>query len=439
VGWAAGAVGFAILKRRSRRGSADAMLAQVGLGVHIGLALIRTLLADAPPSAVTSDQAGILAAAVALSALAAACFVSARIAEEGNSGLRVALDALGMAALAYLTAIALDGPAVPLAWAAEAAALAGIGKRSDDLVAKAGAFVFIALASVHAVVIDAPPSALVDGVHHLGAALMALLAIAAACFVSGRVPEEASAEFRLTFDVLGLAALAYLTPIALDGIAVPLVWAAQAGVLAEIGKRFDDRLARVGALAFITLASIHATAIEAPPRALVYGVDHLAAATGVLIAVGAITLRLGQLGTAGDPKQRLALWASGALLPLYAASIAIVSAFQPGTPGAELSIFDIGTRQQGQVLLSVMWAVVGVTALVVGLRKDARGVRVGALALLLVTVGKVFLYDLATLTSVYRVVTFVGLGLLLLAGAFAWQRMRPRPLPDLREAPSAVR
>jgi uncharacterized membrane protein len=68
-----------------------------------------------------------------------------------------------------------------------------------------------------------------------------------------------------------------------------------------------------------------------------------------------------------------------------------------------------------------------------------RGVRLGALALLMVTVGKVFLYDLATLTSVYRVASFVGLGLLLLAGAFAWQRMRPRALPDLRSAPRAVR
>jgi uncharacterized membrane protein len=51
----------------------------------------------------------------------------------------------------------------------------------------------------------------------------------------------------------------------------------------------------------------------------------------------------------------------------------------------------------------------------------------------------VFLFDLATLTSVYRVVSFVGLGVLLLAGAFIWQRLRPRALPDLRETPTALR
>lgn len=74
-----------------------------------------------------------------------------------------------------------------------------------------------------------------------------------------------------------------------------------------------------------------------------------------------------------------------------------------------------------------------------GLRRDDRALRLGSLALLLVTVGKVFLYDLAALTSLYRVVSFIGLGLLLLVAAAVWQRMRPRPLADLRDAPPAVR
>jgi uncharacterized membrane protein len=47
-------------------------------------------------------------------------------------------------------------------------------------------------------------------------------------------------------------------------------------------------------------------------------------------------------------------------------------------------------------------------------------------------VAKVFLYDLSTLTSIYRVASFLVLGALLLAGAFAYQRLRPPPPPDLR-------
>ena len=37
------------------------------------------------------------------------------------------------------------------------------------------------------------------------------------------------------------------------------------------------------------------------------------------------------------------------------------------------------------------------------------------------------MYDLAELDEIYRVLSFVGLGLLLLAGAFASQRMRVGP------------
>ena len=50
--------------------------------------------------------------------------------------------------------------------------------------------------------------------------------------------------------------------------------------------------------------------------------------------------------------------------------------------------------------------------------------RIGGLALLGIAVAKVFFYDLATLESIYRVLSFIAIGLLLLAGAFAYQRMR---------------
>jgi uncharacterized membrane protein len=55
-------------------------------------------------------------------------------------------------------------------------------------------------------------------------------------------------------------------------------------------------------------------------------------------------------------------------------------------------------------------------------------VRMGAWGLLSLAVGKVFLYDLAALTSIYRVASFLALGVLLLTAALAYQRMRPEQL-----------
>jgi uncharacterized membrane protein len=74
----------------------------------------------------------------------------------------------------------------------------------------------------------------------------------------------------------------------------------------------------------------------------------------------------------------------------------------------------------------VLWALAGVGAVVRGLLIDDRELRQLALVLLGVTVGKVFLYDMASLDSLYRVGSLIGLGLLLLSGAFAWQQVRPK-------------
>ena len=107
------------------------------------------------------------------------------------------------------------------------------------------------------------------------------------------------------------------------------------------------------------------------------------------------------------------LLGGAALVLLYLASVEVVSL--------------AGGGQDGQTALSVLWAVAGVGALVA---RPARRRRAAAprrrSALLAVTATKVFLYDLASLTSLYRVGSLIGLGLLLLCGAFAWQKVRPQ-------------
>jgi len=98
-----------------------------------------------------------------------------------------------------------------------------------------------------------------------------------------------------------------------------------------------------------------------------------------------------------------------------------------------------GAGLTAQTLLSILWAVAGVGALVAGLALDRRELRRAALIVLAVTATKVLFYDLASLTSLYRVGSLIGLGLLLLCGGFAWQRFRPLALPDLRDAGADAR
>jgi uncharacterized membrane protein len=71
---------------------------------------------------------------------------------------------------------------------------------------------------------------------------------------------------------------------------------------------------------------------------------------------------------------------------------------------------------------SAVWLIAGVALLFAAvLRKDFT-MRVASLVLMLLTVGKVFLYDASELTGLWRVVSFLGLGLCLLALSWFYSR-----------------
>jgi len=285
---------------------------------------------------------------------------------------------------------------------------------------------------------QAPPEAMTSGDAIAFGGYAAIATAACAAFVAGRFVDEVRPEWRMALDVVAMSGAAYLTAVALDGPVLAAAYAAEAVALGAIGLRGRDGVAAWGGFAFLVLALGYGLFVQAPPDALVAGVDDLPGALLALAAGGLAALwgarLVGQAPDGGDEalagelgRARATLGATGAIALLYLASVAVVTAFQPGEGAAAAGLFDLGVRQLGQLLLSALWALTGVSALVAGLRRDERALRLGALALLLVTVGKVFLYDLAALTSLYRVGSFIGLGLLLLVAAGLWQRMRPRP------------
>jgi uncharacterized membrane protein len=184
-------------------------------------------------------------------------------------------------------------------------------------------------------------------------------------------------------------------------------------------------------MCFLTAAAVHAIAFEVPPTALIRGVSSLG---GAAIALGALALGSLQVGLADrrGSRVRLGVLAGAGVALLSLASVAIVTAFQPDAGAGTTMFLSLGVRQTGQVLLSGLWGIAGVAGLIIGLRRNIVALRLGMLGLLLATVVKVFLFDLSVLTSIYRVISLFVLGGLLLVGAFAYQRLRPPPVPDMR-------
>ncbi|HYP53580.1 MAG TPA: DUF2339 domain-containing protein, partial [Pyrinomonadaceae bacterium] len=79
-----------------------------------------------------------------------------------------------------------------------------------------------------------------------------------------------------------------------------------------------------------------------------------------------------------------------------------------------------------QLSLSVIWTIYGGAMLVYGRLRRNSLLRWMALALLGLTTLKVFLIDLASLDRIYKVVSFLLLGLILLAVSYLYQKSRRR-------------
>jgi uncharacterized membrane protein len=72
---------------------------------------------------------------------------------------------------------------------------------------------------------------------------------------------------------------------------------------------------------------------------------------------------------------------------------------------------------------SVGWILYGVALLVAGILRGGATLRWASLAVIVLAMGKVFLLDAAVLTGLYRVASFLGLGLGLMAIGYIYQRI----------------
>jgi uncharacterized membrane protein len=81
---------------------------------------------------------------------------------------------------------------------------------------------------------------------------------------------------------------------------------------------------------------------------------------------------------------------------------------------------------------SAAWLAYGGVLLGGGILGGGRALRYASLAVVVLAVCKVFLFDAAQLTGLYRVASFLGLGLCLLALGYVYQRLVFRPQPEAR-------
>lgn len=407
---------IATQRRSARERPAPAAVALLTLNAAIA-ALVGTVVLDAA-------GASSLVAALWLGALAGAHALPACTRRRPSPRFAELSCAIAVTLADVAFGLTAHGIVLALGWGAAAIGCAWLARRRDALpggasVARVGLAAHLGLVLVRVAVL-APPSGLGDGGESL-ASLLAIATLAGTLLACAELTGQAHRTGRDALQLAGLATIAYLTATVLDGPALAAAWAAEAVALCQLGRGGADRVARIAGLAFLGGASMLATVAQAPPVSLLTGSPEL---LDVALALGAVAMACLHIAhTVSDrPWQHRSLIAGGAAAVLYLASVAVMTAF---TQTSATTVDGLTVHEQGQVALSALWSITGVAVLIAGLRLHRPQVRIGGLALLLITAAKVFLYDLSTLGSIERVISMIVLGLLLLAGAFAHQRLRP--------------
>lgn len=95
-------------------------------------------------------------------------------------------------------------------------------------------------------------------------------------------------------------------------------------------------------------------------------------------------------------------------------------------PALDIYFAFVDFRYARQLSLSIVWAIYASALIGIGIVKKIRILRVLGIILVGVTTVKVFFFDLSELKTIYRIVSFVILGLLLLAVSYLYNRFKHR-------------
>jgi uncharacterized membrane protein len=206
-------------------------------------------------------------------------------------------------------------------------------------------------------------------------------------------------------------------PIRLEGKWITMSWAVEGAILAWSGFRLNLRglrwagVALLGAVAFrLLLFPIPAHTFVFNPRTATFAVT-----IACFAAAFVFSRRNESLLSARERRAFAAIGFAINTLTIWLLSMEVWGLFGRLHIGVDAALAR-------QLALSLTWTLYATALMAVGVRQASSVLRWQGLALFGLVVGKVFLYDLASLERVYRIVSFMALGVLLLVVSFLYQR-----------------
>ena len=249
---------------------------------------------------------------------------------------------------------------------------------------------------------------------------------------------RSAANAPLSFFALGIA-LVFLTvaiPVQLgDSAWTTIAWAAQGAVLMWVAFQVRMPRVRIFGYAAFGLVAIRLILFDTRVDLGTYDVILNERMLAFVLSIAAMSVTAYLFWRYRDALSE----AEKSLMAVYPVFLAAASLFTLWVLGAEIiSGFDkqlagltnvewqrgVGDSLQNAQNLSItaLLAFYAAVLLAVGIIGKWRMVRFAALALLLIPIGKVFVYDVFTLERVFRIVAFMGLGAMLVIGGYVYQR-----------------
>ena len=120
------------------------------------------------------------------------------------------------------------------------------------------------------------------------------------------------------------------------------------------------------------------------------------------------------------------------LVVLWAGTLEIDRGFERLIAAGSTAFGD--PRLARQVAFSIFWSLFAVSSVVAGFRFRTAGLRYFGLGLFAVTLLKVVLVDMGQVQTGYRVLSFLGLGLLMMGTSVLYGKLSPMLLRDRQNA-----
>lgn len=198
-----------------------------------------------------------------------------------------------------------------------------------------------------------------------------------------------------------------------------IAFALSGGALALAARPLREPRVWMGGVVVVGVTLVATLQEWTPPSHLFVASDAPADGLWVLLAclAGLVLVAV----TSEDLRTRVVLEVVAGGIALYALSLGILEIAERVSGASVEADFE-----RGHTAVSGLWALVGLGLLVLGLLRGASMIRYAGLALFGLSLAKIFLYDLSSLSSLARAFSFILVGGLLLAGGFFLQRLSDR-------------